>query len=71
MIYNKYVAFGITGGAIRVTKPYREIKQATRDFFKEYPGAEHCTVRRVAVRLSGETVNDPEFEARRVSKINA
>jgi hypothetical protein len=71
MNYNKYVAFGIASGAIRVTRPFADMRRASNEFFREYPSADVCTIRRVAVKFNGETVNDPDFGVRRVSKQTA
>lgn len=71
MEYNRYIAFGIARGAIRVTKPFTDPRRASAEFFTDFPNESVCTIRRVAVKFNGETINDPDFAVRRVSKQSA
>jgi hypothetical protein len=71
MRYNRYIAFGVANGGIRVTAPTIDIRKAAQEFFTEYPGTDVCSIRRVSQSFTGEIFNDPEFKVRRVSKQNA
>lgn len=71
MKYNRYVAFGVARGGIRVTTPFVSIQRATQAYFEEYPHEKVCSVRRVAVMFDGSNANDPSFVPKRITKINA
>lgn len=71
MRYDKYIATGFSTHGIAVTIPCDVPQRAAEEFFKEYPRAGHCLIKRVSVAYNGNIVCDPEFEAQRVTKNRA
>lgn len=71
MKFNRYQAMGIIGAGIRVGEIKPTMNEAAKAYFREFKNQHECTVKRVAVGFDGSVRNDPEFKAKRMTKVTA
>jgi hypothetical protein len=68
MRYNKFIATGYTQRGIKVTEAHTAPEMAAQAFFKDNPYMDHCVIKRVSQRITGETCFDPNFAPKRIDK---